>query len=81
MDKDVERECRTCYGCQLVSIPAKPEPVHRTELHIALWEYLAADFWGPLPSEDLLFVLVHYYSRCKIVEIIKSTTAEKMRAV
>lgn len=49
-DKDVERECCTCYGCQLVSIPAKPEPMHRTQLPSAPWEHLAADFLGPLPS-------------------------------
>lgn len=77
MDRDVEKECRTCYGRQLDSIPAKPEPMHRTQLPSAPWEQLAADFLGPLPSGDSLFVLVDYYSRCKIVKMMKSTTGDK----
>lgn len=48
MDKDVEKECRTCYECQLVSIPAKPEPMHRTQLPSAPWEHLAAVFFGSI---------------------------------
>lgn len=73
MDKNVERECRTCYGCQLVSIPA----IHRTQLPSAPWEHLETDCLGPLPSGDSLFVLVVYNSRYKIDEIMKSTTGEK----
>ncbi len=51
--------------------------MHRTQLPSAPWEQLAADFLGPLPSGDSLFVLVDYYSRYKVVEIMKSTTGEK----
>ena len=27
LDKDAERVCKTCHGCQLVSQPLKPEPM------------------------------------------------------
>ena len=30
LDKDAERVCKTCHGCQLVSQPLKPEPMART---------------------------------------------------
>ena len=77
MDKAVEKTCKSCHGCQLVSAPSKPEPMTRTQLPDAPWEHLAADFMGPLPSCDYLFVLVDYYSRYKVVEIIRSATSEK----
>ena len=77
IDRDAEKECRSCYGCQLVGVPTKPEPMQRTKLPDAPWEHLAADFLGPLPSGESLFVLVDYYSRWKVVEVMKSTTAEK----
>lgn len=78
MDKDVERECCICYGCQLaIQAYKRPEPMHRTQLPSAPWEHLATAFWGPLPSRDLLFVLVDYISRYNIVEIMISTTGAK----
>ncbi|XP_056016954.1 uncharacterized protein K02A2.6-like [Ostrea edulis] len=77
MDRSVEKTCRSCHGCQLVSAPSKPEPMIRTQLLDAPWEQLAADFMGPLPSGDYLFVLVDYYSKYKVVEVMRSTTAEK----
>ena len=35
IDKEVERACKTCHGCQLVSQPTKPEPMTRTALPTA----------------------------------------------
>ena len=67
IDRDAEKECRSCYGCQLVGVPTKPEPMQRTKLPVVPWEHLAADFLGPLPSGESLFVLVDYYSRWKVV--------------
>ena len=77
IDKAVEKTCRSCHGCQLVSTPSKPEPMTRTQLPDAPLEHLAADFMGPLLSGKYLFVLVDYYSGYKVVEIMRSTTSEK----
>ena len=30
IDKDSERFCKECYGCQLLSKPTAPEPINRT---------------------------------------------------
>lgn len=62
IDKDVERKCRTCYGYQLVSIPAKPEPMHRTQFPSASWEHIAAALFGPLSSGDSLLPLIMVFN-------------------
>jgi hypothetical protein len=32
MDKDMERICRTCHGCQVTQLPSRPPPMKRSEL-------------------------------------------------
>ena len=78
IDKDAERICKTCHGCQLVSQPLQPEPMTRTEFPSAPWQHLAADLLGLLPSGDYIFVLVDYYSRFFEMEFTKSITTEKI---
>ena len=78
IDKEVERACKTCHGCQLVSQPTKPEPMTRSELTTAPWQHLAADLLGPWPSGGYVFVLVDYYSRFFEMEFTKYTTSEKI---
>ena len=78
IDKQVEQYCKTCYRCQLVSQPTKPEPMSRTELPDGPWQHLAADLLGPLPTGESILVLVDYYSRFFEVEIMKSTTSDKV---
>ena len=78
IDKDAERICKTCHGCQLVSQPLKPEPMTRTEFPSAPWQDLAADLLGPLPSGDYIFVVVDYYGRFFEMEFTKSITTEKI---
>ena len=78
MDKAVNRHCRTCHGCQLVARPDPPEPIRSTPLPDGPWQDLAVDLMGPLPSGHSLLVIVDYYSRFYEVEIMQSTTAEKV---
>lgn len=79
IDKDAEQFCKTCYGCQLVGRPTPPEPMTRTELPSAPWDYLAADLLGPLPNtQEYIFVVIDYYSRFVELEVTKSTTSEKL---
>lgn len=35
MDKDIERYCKSCYGCQMIAQPPKPEPMTRSELPVS----------------------------------------------
>lgn len=77
IDKAVERSCRTCYGCQLMGKPNRPEPMKRTELPTGPWEQISCDFLGPLPSKDNLLVITDYYTRWIEVIILESTTSDK----
>ena len=81
IDKQVEQFCKSCYGCQLVGKPCKPEPMTRTELPSGPWQDLAMDVLGPLPSGDTILILIDYYSRYFEVEVTKSITSEKINAV
>lgn len=77
MEKDAEKFCKTCHGCQLVSKSNPPEPIENTELPERPWEHLAIDFLGPMPSGHSILVVIDYYSRYYEINIMKSTTAEK----
>ena len=78
MDRAADRHCRTCHGCQLVARPDPPESIRSTALPDGPWEDLAVDLMGPLPSGHSLLVIVDYYSRFYEVEVMQSTTAEKV---
>ena len=78
MDKAVERHCQACQECQLVAQPDPPEPIRSTSLPDGPWQDLAVDLMGPLPSGHSLLVIVDYYSRFYKVEVMQSTTTEKV---
>ena len=80
IDKEAEKFCKTCFACQLVSSPAHPEPIKSTPLPQGPWQDLALDLLGPLPSGDSVLVVVDYFSRYYEIEIMRSTTSEKIIA-
>lgn len=59
MDKDMERICQTCHGCQVTQLPSRPLPMKRSEL----------------PTGEYLFVVVDYYSRYFEVDLLKRVRA------
>ena len=63
VDKETERKCRECYGCQLVTKETIIPPVKTTRLPERPWQDLALDLLGPLPTGEHLLVLVDYFSR------------------
>ena len=76
VDKEAERKCRECYGCQLVTKETIIPPVKTTRLPERPWQDLALDLLGPLPTGEHLLVLVAYFSRWVEVDVIYSTTSE-----
>ncbi len=50
-------------------------PLQMTTLPQAPWQYLSADFCGPLPSGGMLLVVIDEYSRYPEVEIVRSISA------
>ena len=63
IDRQAERFCKPCHGCQLVSRPANPEPIKPTLLPRNPWQDLAVDLLGSLLSGDSVLVVVDYFSR------------------
>ena len=50
MDSDVEKLCKVCHGCQVVSGYGPPEPMSRVVPPSGPWQDCSADLMGPLPS-------------------------------
>lgn len=77
VDKEVEQQCKSCHGCQVVGNLPKPEPIMSTPLPSSPWEDLAADIMGPLPDGTYVLVVVDYYSRYFEIDLMKSTTTDR----
>lgn len=73
IDKDAEKEIRSCHACQLVSQPAFSNPIVRTKFPDGPWQDLAIDLLGPLPTGESILVIVDYYSRYFETAILRST--------
>ena len=78
IDRQAERFCKTCHGCQLVSRPANSEPIKPTLLPRGPWQDLAVDLLGPLPSGDSVLVVDDYFSRFYEIGVMRSTASEKI---
>jgi hypothetical protein len=78
IDRDAERKCRECYGCQVVVKEYRSPPVKSTRMPERPWQDLALDLLGPMPTGEHLIVLVDYYSRWMEVDIAHSTNSEKI---
>lgn len=75
IDKDVEEAVKKCKDCILVSLPSKPIPIQSTRFPEEAWQAVALDFKGPLPSGVHLLVIIDYYSKFVVVEVLHSLTA------
>ncbi len=78
MEKDVQKYCKSRYGCQLVSRPDPVEPIRTTSLPSGPWRDLAVDLLGPLATGDSILVVIDYYSRYYEVSIMKTTVTSKI---
>ena len=78
MDKEVEKFCKVCHGCQVTSGFNPPEPMSRVLPPGAPWQDCGADLLGPLPTGESILVVIDYYSRFLEVAILKSTTSAKV---
>ena len=64
-----------CIACRAYVIQHSFAPLQMSTLPQAPWQYLSADSCGPLPSGDMLFVVIDEYFRYPEVEIVRSTSA------
>jgi hypothetical protein len=75
LNNKVDHAIQECAACQFVIHIKRMEPFKMSEMPSKPWTNVSADFCGPLPSGDYLFVITDEYSRYPIVEIIKSESA------
>ena len=75
IDTLTEELITSCLPCQLVGLPKPPAPLQPTQLPPKPWHTVNMDFLGPLPSGEMLLVVIDQYSRFSEVEILRSTAA------
>ena len=62
MDKDAEKVCKVCRGCQITSGYDPPEPMSRVLPPTVPWQDCSADLLGPLPTGESILVVLDYFS-------------------
>lgn len=75
MDKMTEETIGDCLACQLNS-SSQAQPLNMTQMPEKAWDYLAIDFYGPLPNGKELLVIMDECSRFPIVEEVNTTSSE-----
>ena len=76
IDKKMEARCKRCVPCQAAVSQIQRSPLQMTETPSKPWENVAADFCGPYPSGELIFVVIYERTRYPEVEIMNNTSAE-----
>lgn len=61
--KQLRNTVRHVNGCQIVARPDPPEPRRNKPLPDGLWQDVAIDLLGPLPSNHSILEVVDYYGR------------------
>ena len=78
MEKDIIDYVNKCVACQANIFKQTTIPISTSKLPEYPWSQIFIDFYGPLPSEQKLFVLIDMYSRYPIAKIMKNTSAQSV---
>ena len=79
--KDVKDWVDSCDSCAASVDRNYPAPMVLRETPQAAWQHCSADFKGPIGGKYYFHVLIDNYSRWPEVEIVKSTSFEKLQPV
>ena len=79
MKSVIESHIEKCLECQTNSRMPDPEPIKTSILPEHVWDELAMDLFGSLPSEEYLFAIEDIYSRYPFVDIMKIATAPSIK--
>ena len=65
VDEHVEDTIKSCIACQATKYAntSSMEPLKMSDMPKKAWENLSADFCGPLPTGEYLFVILDEHSR------------------
>ena len=78
LDREAEVACRSYHTCQIVGLPAPPEPVKSTELPTEPWVDLTADLIEPLLLGEYFFVVVDYYGQYIEMKVMRTVPVQKI---
>ena len=78
LDKKVEKEIMHCIPCQAVGNAKPQEPIKSTKIPPKVWQVIHADYLGPLPNGQYIFVVMDQRSRFPEVEFVNSTSANQL---
>ena len=78
MDSDIEKAISDCLPCQAVARASTPPSIKFTELLKQPWEHTGADFYGPTPNGQKLLIILDYFNRYPIVEIMNTPKASSV---
>ncbi|XP_020911868.1 uncharacterized protein K02A2.6 [Exaiptasia diaphana] len=80
INEKAETAVKNCIACQASSYDnsSSKQPLQMSDMPHGPWENLSADFCGPLPTGEYLFVITDEHSRYPVVEIVKSITANNI---
>jgi hypothetical protein len=76
MDDMVKQAIQSCEKCQLNTRTDTSTPTETSEPPLKPWEFLSADFYGPLRSGKYLLVIIDQLSHFPICREISSTAAQ-----
>ena len=76
IDALAAKAVKDCLACQSVGQPAKPAPLNLLPIPLQAWDTIYVDFLAPLPSKDLLLVVIDGRTRFLEVAIVRSTNAK-----
>ena len=71
----MKEEIDTCIACQATGTPNPQEPLQPTPLPEGTWKELKVDFYGPLPQDQCLLVVIDTYSGYPEVDHVTRTSA------
>lgn len=74
----VRKYVETCLACQANDPSTDQEPLKPTKLPDRPWQYIHADYKGPIGHKYYLHTFIDQYSKYPVVEICTSTSWEQM---
>lgn len=78
MEAAVDKAVRNCKGCIMTSLPNRPMPLKPRNLPESPWEAVSLDY--KQVGKAMVLVLIDYYSRYTVYEVVEPATAKETAA-
>ena len=78
IDKRCHHIISSCIPCAATTSVSNKEPLKMPSLPKKPFQQISCDFCGPLPTGEMLIVVIDDYSRYPVVEVVNSTSANSV---